>query len=287
MPEGDKTGRPFRFASMAAPSSPFAQLVEEARAAEAAGFDLLVMPDFPVTASPIVTLAALAAQTSSLRFSPLVVNAGLWRTDLLVREFMSADQISGGRVEIGLGAGVGPGPARPVGHLRETLTALRASLEEEANPPGWVSTPPILVGGAGDNLLRAAGELADIVGFSGPFPHPAGLQPGRIPLLSPAAALDRIAVVREAAGERFDQIELNVGAEVHITDDRRAAAEEAHRIHPYLDPEEILASPKFLAGSTEEIAEQLLAHRERFGLTYFATLGISPAEFAPVIAALR
>jgi alkanesulfonate monooxygenase SsuD/methylene tetrahydromethanopterin reductase-like flavin-dependent oxidoreductase (luciferase family) len=223
-----------------------------------------------------------------LRFSPLVVNAGLWRADLLVREFLSADQISGGRVEIGLGAGtgVGPGPARPVGHLRETLVALRASLEGEANPPGWVSTPPILVGGSGDNLLRAAGELADVVGFAGPFPHPA-LQPGQIPLLSPAAALERIAVVREAAGERFDQIELNVGAEVHFTADRRATAEEAHRIHPYLSVEEILASPKFLAGTTEEIAEQLLGHRERFGLSYFATIGIKPSEFAPVIGALR
>jgi probable F420-dependent oxidoreductase len=284
VPEEGGTPRPFRFAAVAAPSTPFAQLVEDA---EAAGVDLLVLPDFPVTVSPIVTLAGLAAHTSTLRFSPLVVNAGLWRPDLLVREFMSADQVSGGRVEIGLGAGVGPGPARPVGHLRETLTALRASLEEEANPPGWVSTPPILVGGSGDNLLRAAGELADSVGFAGPFPRPDGLQPGRIPLLSPAAALDRIAVVREAAGERFDQIELNVGAEVHITRDRQAAAAEAHRIHPYLGPEEILASPKFLAGSTEEIAEQLLAHRERFGLTYFATLEIPAAEFAPVIAALR
>jgi hypothetical protein len=51
--------------------------------------------------------------------------------------------------------------------------------------------------------------------------------------------------------------------------------------------DEILASPKFLAGSTEEIAEQLLGHRERFGLSYFATIGVTPAEFAPVIDAVR
>src|ERR1700722_2799475 len=106
--------RPFRFATVAAPSTPFTGLIEQARAAEASGFDLLVLPDFPNTISPIAALAALCAHTERLRFSPLVVNAGLWRPDLLVREFLTADQISGGRVEIGLGAGIGPGgPAQP------------------------------------------------------------------------------------------------------------------------------------------------------------------------------
>jgi probable F420-dependent oxidoreductase len=280
--------RPFRFGAVAAPSTPFAELVEQAKSAEASGFDLLNLPDFPNTISPIATLAALAAHTSTLRFSPLVVNAGLWRSDLLVREFLTADQISGGRIEIGVGAGVWPGgPTKPLTHLREVVQALQASLRESANPPGWVSTPPILVAGTGDNLLRAAGELADVVGFAGPSPHPEGLAPGHIPMLSPAATRDRIEVVRAAAGDRFDEIELNVGAEVHITDDRRAAAEKAHQIHTYLSVEDILASPKFLAGTTDEIAEQLQAHRETYGLSYFAIVGIAAAEFAPVIAALR
>ena len=278
--------RPFRFAAVAAPSTPFAQLVEQAKVAEGSGFDLLVLPDFPATISPIAALAALAAHTSTLRFSPLVANAGLWRPDLLVREFLTADQISGGRVEIGLGAGIGPGPARPLTHLREAVDALRASLDGPANPPGWVSKPPILIAGTGDNLLRAGGELADIVGFAGPSPHPQGLAPGHIPLLSPAAARDRIEIVRAAAGDRFDQIELNVGASVSITTDPRAAAEQAHKIHSYLSVEDILASPKFLAGTPGQIAEQLLAHRDTYGLSYFAAVGISPAEFAPVIAAL-
>ncbi len=280
--------RPFRFAAVSAPSTPFTQLVQDAKTAQDSGFDLLVLPDFPVTISPIATLAALAEHTSTLRFSPLVVNAGLWRPDLLVREFLTADQISGGRVEIGLGAGVGPGgPAKPLTHLRNAVEAIRASLDEAANPPGWVSTPPILIAGAGDNLLRFAGEKADAVGIAGPFPAPDSLPPGRIPLLSPAAADDRIAAIRAGAGDRFDQIELNLGAEVHITSNRRAAAEEAHQVHSYLTVEEILASPKFLAGTVDEIAEQLLAHRERFGLSYFATIGVAPAEFAPVIDALN
>jgi probable F420-dependent oxidoreductase len=280
--------RAFRFAALAAPSTPFAQLIEQAKAAEGSGFDLLVMPDFPSTISPIATLAALAAHTSTLRFSPLVANAALWRPDLLVREFLTADQISGGRVEIGLGAGIGPGgPARPLTHLREVVQALRASLDGPANPPGWVSRPPILIAGTGDNLLRTGGELADVVGFAGPSPHPQGLAPGHIPLLSPAATRDRIEAVRAGAGDRFEAIELNVGAEVHLTSDPRAAAERAHQIHPYLGVEDILASPKFLAGPPQQIAEQLLAHRETYGLSYFAAVGVSPTEFAPVIAALR
>jgi hypothetical protein len=112
--------RPFRFGTMSMPFTPFAQLVEQAQAAEDAGFDLFLLPDFPGAVSPIATVAALAGHTSTLRFSPLVVNAGLWRPDLLVREFLSADQISAGRVEIGLGAGNAPGgPAKPLTHLRE------------------------------------------------------------------------------------------------------------------------------------------------------------------------
>jgi alkanesulfonate monooxygenase SsuD/methylene tetrahydromethanopterin reductase-like flavin-dependent oxidoreductase (luciferase family) len=280
--------RPFRFAAVSAPSTPFAQLVQEAKAAEGSGFDLLVLPDFPATISPIAALAALAAHTSTLRFSPLVVNAGLWRPDLLVREFLTADQISGGRVEIGLGAGVGPGgPPKPLTHLRNAVDTIRASLDDAANPPGWVSIPLILIAGSGDNLLRFAGERGDAVGIAGPFPPPSSLPPGRIPLLSPGAADERIAAIRAGAGDRFDQIDLNVGAEVHITTDRQAAAEEAHEAHSYLSVDEILTSPKFLAGTTEEIAEQLRGHRERFGLNYFATIGISAAEFAPVIDALR
>jgi probable F420-dependent oxidoreductase len=282
------TLRPFRFGAVAAPTTSFGELVEQARAAEDNGFDLLLLPDFPTTISPIAALAALAAHTSTLRFSPLVVNAGLWRTDLLVREFLTADQVSGGRVEIGLGAGVAPGRrAKPLTHLRDVVQALRASLSEQANPPGWVSIPPIVIAGSGNKLLAAAGELADIVGFAGPYPHPHDLALGHIPLLSPTTARERIDAVRVAAGERFEQIELNVGAEVHITSDRRAAAEQAHQIHTYLSVEEILASPKFLAGTPEEIAEQLRAHRETYRLSYFAVFGVSAAEFAPVIAALR
>ena len=63
--------RPFRFGALAAPSTPFAQLVEQAKAAEDSGFDLLLMPDFPAALSPIATLAGLAGHTGTLRFSPL------------------------------------------------------------------------------------------------------------------------------------------------------------------------------------------------------------------------
>jgi alkanesulfonate monooxygenase SsuD/methylene tetrahydromethanopterin reductase-like flavin-dependent oxidoreductase (luciferase family) len=69
--------RPFRFATVSAPSTPFTQLVEEAKTAEDNGFDLLVLPDFPTALSPIATLAALAAHNTTLRVSPLVANAGL------------------------------------------------------------------------------------------------------------------------------------------------------------------------------------------------------------------
>jgi alkanesulfonate monooxygenase SsuD/methylene tetrahydromethanopterin reductase-like flavin-dependent oxidoreductase (luciferase family) len=107
------------------------------------------------------------------------------------------------------------GPPKPLTHLRSVVDAIRASLDDAANPPGRVSIPPILIAGSGNKLLRFAGERGDAVGIAGPFPSPDWLPPGRIPLLSPAAADDRIAAIRVGAGDRFDQIDLNVGAEVH------------------------------------------------------------------------
>ena len=96
-----------------------------------------------------------------------------------MREFLTADQVSGGRVGIGLGAGVIPdGPAKPLTHLRSAVDAIRASLDDATNPPGWVSTPPVLIAGSGDNLLGCAGERGDAVGNAGPFPpHPTRSSP--------------------------------------------------------------------------------------------------------------
>ena len=78
--------RPFRFAKVAAPSTPFTGLIEHARAAEPSGFDLLVLPDFPNAISRCDPRGALLTPTP-YGSSPLVVNTGLWQPDLLVRGF--------------------------------------------------------------------------------------------------------------------------------------------------------------------------------------------------------
>ncbi|WP_432993931.1 LLM class flavin-dependent oxidoreductase [Dactylosporangium sp. CA-233914] len=161
-----------------------------------------------------------------------MANAGLWRPDLLAPAFRTADQISTGRVEIGVGGGASPGgPAKPLRHLRDAVAALRAPSTQATGQSGWLSTPPFLIAGAGDRFLRAAGELADIVGITGPFPRPTELPHGRIPLLSPSAAEQRIAAIRAGAGDRSDDLELNISAEIHIANDRRAAGEAAQQIH--------------------------------------------------------
>jgi probable F420-dependent oxidoreductase len=222
----------------------------------------------------------------------------------------SIDILSGGRLEVGIGAGwlkdeydLSGIPFDPVGvriaRLQEAIPVLKSLLSGERTtfqgefyqidglqiPPVPVQKPypPLIIGGGSPRILRLAAREADIVGIT-TRALPDGSKDAADG--TAAATARKIAWVREAAGDRFDQIELNtIIPTVEITDDRQAAAERIAADLP-ISADEVLDSPAVLLGTTDEIAATLQERRERFGFSYIVVLEPVIEAFAPVVAQL-
>jgi probable F420-dependent oxidoreductase len=302
--------RPFRFGLQVRPASAD-ELRETARAAEAAGFDVLSTADHVSEGwAPLIPLLAATDCTMRLRVCPLVLNNDFHHPVHLAREVASLDHLSGGRFELGIGAGhafteyaaIGQCFDPPVvrkARLAEAVDVLRRLLDGEAVTHKGVHYQldnvrtkralqphlPFLVAVNGRQALAHAARSADIIGL---FGLGRTLEDGqRHEVRWQAERLDRtVRYIREQAGERFDELELNALVQVvTVTDDRRAAAEEvANRIET-LDVEDALVTPFLALGSHDEIAEHLRMCRERWGISYFTVRDVE--GFAPVIARLR
>jgi hypothetical protein len=93
--------------------------------------------------------------------------------------------------------------------------------------------------------------------------------------------------VRAAGSDRFSQLELNVLVQsVVVTDDRAGAAEEVSRRVAGLSPEAALESPFLLLGTPDQIAEDLVSRRDRFGISYVVVFGAAMEALAPVVTRL-
>jgi probable F420-dependent oxidoreductase len=181
-----------RFGISAASFGDLGQLVERAQWAEEAGFSTLSVSDHLNAASPFVTLQAIAGATSHIRLGTLVVNNDLRHPAVVAKDAATVDRLSGGRLELGVGAGWAlaeyrragityDAPAVRVERLRETVVALRAlfsgepvtthgphvRLRDHVVAPAQGATLPLLEGGNGDRVPALAAEHADIVSFTG------------------------------------------------------------------------------------------------------------------------
>ncbi len=276
------------------------EFADRCRRGERYGYDTALVPDHLGAPAPFPTMVAAAEATERLRVGTLVLNAGFWNPHLLAREVATADRLTGGRVELGLGAGhmkwefdAAGIPWEGFGARAERMTGMIEELGALFGGDGYErhrpiaehfglaelapvqragfggSGPPLLVGGTGDTVLRTAARYADIVGIAGAY-QVAGEPPGTFRLGTAAEAEERVRFVREHAGDRADAIEWNVLVQhVQVTADRRAEAERirAERM-PYMDVEEILDTPFLLLGTEEQLAAQIRERRERFGFSY-------------------
>jgi len=307
--------RPFRFGfqmGFQASETSAEVLRTQARAVEEAGFDVMHSWDHVIGGwSPLTPLMAIADSTTNLRICPLVLNNDFHHPVLLAQELASLDHLSGGRLEVGIGAGhafteygaIGQTfdpPAVRKGRLAESVEILRRLLDGETvtyNGEHYnlndVSTlrsrqdrVPLLVGVNGRRALAHAARHADIIGLT---MVGRTLEDGqRHEVRWEAGRLDQtVNYIREEAGDRLESLELNVLVQaVVVTDDRRSAAEEsAARSHGTLSVEDALATPFLALGTHDEIAEHLLACRARWGISYFSVRDI--ANFAPVIQRLK
>lgn len=304
------TMRPFRFGVSLRSAGSATEWSEKAQRAEALGYDIALMPDHLVELlPPMVGLAAIANATEHLRIGTLVLNNDFRHPVVVAREAAALDLLSRGRFELGIGAGhmaqeyTEAGirfeePAVRVARLGESAEVLEQLLSGEETSfegehyrvqqhtihPFPVQRPvPLLIGGNGKRLLGIAGSRANIVSFTGFFPTEDGAGV-RLSHFTAEGLAERIAIVREAAGERFGEIELNVLVQaVVVTDDREAAGRELQRRSSALTLEQVLESPFLLIGTHAQIAEQLRERRERFGVSYIAVFEPEMEALGPVV----
>jgi probable F420-dependent oxidoreductase len=306
--------KPFRFGVNVGRAGSRAEWAEKAGKLEDLGYSALTVPDHLADLlAPMPALVSAAAATQRLRVGTNVLNNDFRHPVLVAREAATVDLLTEGRLQLGLGAGhmhaeydqagmrFEAGGTR-VERLAEAVTIVKGLLTggpvtfagrhyrvtgHAIHPlPLQRPHPPLLIGGNGRRLLTLAAKEADIVGLSGITFRRGGTEPD----LSGwrVAGVDaRVRLVREAAGDRYERLELNALVQrVVVTEDRRQAAEELARRWPQLSPEELLESPYVLLGPIDQLVEDLQARRERWGISYYVIFEPYLDAFAPVVARL-
>jgi len=301
---------PFRFGYQTLISAA-PELRTQALNAESAGFDVFhTLDHFGDYWAPFTTLAAVAAWTNRIRVCPLVINNDYHLPLDVAREVISLDRLSGGRAELGLGAGhafteysalglrFDPAPVRKQ-RLQEAAEILAAALrgdtvtylgqhyqisEASILRPAQANIP-LLIGVNGPTALAYAAKSADIVGltmFGRTLPDGQ-----RHEMRWQSERLDRTiewVKFNSSARERPPELHALVHI-VKITNDRRGFAQELAEHVPGLAVDDALETPFLAFGTHDEIAQQYLSHRRRWGISYFTVRDID--NFEPVIAQLR
>lgn len=304
----------FRFGVNVWSAGSRAEWVDKAQKLEALGYSTLSVPDHLANFfAPMPALVSAAAGTKRLRVGTMVLNNDFRHPVLVAREAATVDVLTDGRFQLGLGAGhmkseydqVGlgfdPGATR-VERLAEAIVIVKRLLEggpatfagrhyrvtdHTIHPlPVQRPHPPIFIGGNAPRLLTLAAKEADIVGLTGITFRRGGAAPD-LADWRVATVDERVRLVREAAGDRYEQLELNALVQrVVVTDDRRRAAEELTRRWTQLSAQEILQSPYALIGTVDQLVEDLRARRERWGISYYIIFEPYVDALAPVVARL-
>ncbi len=282
------SGRRFRFGAVAGFGRNGPEWAATAQRIEQLGFSTLLCPDGPGLLAPFQALSAAAAAPRTLRLGSYVLAAPLRTPGTVAWETASLDVLSGGRFELGLGAGR-PDAARDaarlglpfgaaaerVSRVEQTLAAVRARYagSDEASgydalPGGQRPRPPVLLAGTGPRMMRLAASEADILALG----------------LPPQSTDDDLAAtsgqLRAIAADAFDRLELNVNIAL-VGDDIPP------RAGSWLgaDPGELIraGSITVLTGSPRQMADTLLRRRDRSGVSYLSVNAMFAGAFAPVV----
>ena len=300
--------KPFRFGLQAYAPNSGKEWRELARKAESSGFSSFHLADHIIgpgpalaaTGHPVQTVAAIPAMavaaeaTSTIKVGCRVLCVDYRNPVMLAKEVATLDFFSEGRLELGLGAGWLQGEYEAIGvpfdragvridRFEEVIALLRASFAEgelnidtphvhavgfEAVPkPFTKSGPPIMIGGGAKRILTIAGREADIVSLN--FNNSSG-KLGAAGIGSSTAELtdQKIQWIKDGAGARFDQIEIEIAAYFTIVtpDGEGTRAKMAPMFG--MTPEVFAEHPNALIGSVDEICDRIVERRERFGISY-------------------
>ena len=294
--------KPFTFLADALDARSARELGDRARAAEDRGVTTFVLPDHLVAQpAPVTYLAVVAALTERIRLSAFVHNNDLRHPAVLAQELATLDVLSEGRLDVAIGAGWNESEYAAIGlpfdpirvrqaRLAEAVTVLKGCFgagpfsfagehytitDYDAQPkPVQQPHPPFFIGGGGRTTLELAAREAQTVGLA-----PRILRGGRADPRSFtwAATEEKIGWVRQAAGERFDELTFNVYPSfwpVTVTDDLTGEAEKVvaamrERSGIELTVAEVIDSPHIFIGSVDRFAEKFTELRERLGISSF------------------
>jgi probable F420-dependent oxidoreductase len=231
----------------------------------------------------------------------------------MAQELASIDVLSGGRLDVAVGAGWNRAEYEAIGlpfdrtpvrqaRLAESIAVLKGCFADgpfsfagehytisdyDAYPkPAQRPHPPFLIGGGGRRTLELAAREAQIVGLAPRINAKGGPEPFSLTL---EGARQKIGWVRETAGDRFDQLTINAypsGAEPAITDRPLAMATElAERITARsgepASADELLEGPHCFIGSVDELVDKFRRLRDELGISSFLVGGVD--DLAPVV----
>jgi probable F420-dependent oxidoreductase len=282
-----------------------------AQRAEELGFDVVLLSDHVGPGiSPLVTLAAMAWATTRIRLGTYVLNNDMRNPVQLAWEAVTLDRLSGGRFELGIGAGHTPQEYDHVGLQQDRPHVRKARLAEsveilrrlfDGEPVDFEGEHyqirgaqldrsvqerlPIMVAGNGASLLGHAGAHADIIGLQGLGKTREDGHRHRVKW-DPAHLDMQLEQIRVGTGESPRSFEINALVQfAEVTSDRDAKYAEITTLIEGLTLEHAAQTPYLLVGSVDDIVDQIIGHRERWGITYFGVRTLD--EFGQVIAAVR
>src|SRR5258708_3542902 len=296
--------RPFRFGVVTGNALSRAEWVAKARRAEELGYATWLVPDH-ITAgiAPLTALAVEAEATTFVRLGSFVYCNDFRHPALLAKEAATLDLLSEGRFELGLGAGYLPAdytqtgipfesPGTRVSRLEEALQIMQHFFTKETvtfsgtyyhisemqgmPKPVQRPHPPIFLGGNGKRVLSLAGKFADSIGIS------FAAWGGEAKEGTPEDIAQRVAWVREAAGARFEQLELGYTVYRLLMPNGKSQADSSRTVSAPVSPQSLHQ----LSGSIEQMVEEALDRRERYGFSYIQVPEQYMEVFAPVVARL-
>jgi probable F420-dependent oxidoreductase len=301
--------RPFRFAVQEHKPATGPDWAAKVRRLESLGYSALYLPDhFSEQPGVFTALGAAAAATERLRLGALVFDNDYRHPAVLAKETATLDLLSGGRVDFGIGAGwersdydatglVYDSPGVRIERMVEGLAICRGLFGDgpfsfegkhytitalNGHPKPIQKPVPVLLGGGGRRMLTIAAREADIINVNFNLAH--GAVSSELVLTGTAEQTDeKISWIREAAPERFEEIELSVLIFLlNVTDDARSLADAvAGGLGTTGDV--VLGIPHFLIGSLDEMEEVLQRRRERYGISYVIVQQDAVESFAPVV----
>ena len=293
--------RRFRFGVHTSDAAPGPAWADAARRIESMGFSTLFLRDhFDTQLGPIAAMATAAAATERLNVGCLVFDNDYRHPLVLAKELATIAHFSGGRVEVGLGAGwMAPdyeqagmdfdAPGVRVSRMEEALPIIKGllagnevtvsgdhyTITGHTAYPVPATMPPIMIAGGGPRMLKIAAREADIIGLNPARKSNAAWEDQNLPDATADATDRKIGWIRDAAGDRYADIEMSIVVPfVIVTDDREGtAAAIAGSLPPDaaadLTADGVLASPHVLIGSVDQICATLNERRDRWDLSYY------------------